>query len=300
MNIDLKSSLIYLARHGSHAYGLNTPESDLDTKGVLIPPVDYIHGLFVVEQVENSKDIPGNDSVVYEIRKFFRLAADCNPNIIEVLFCDDSDILISTKVGEKLRENRELFLSRKAKHTFSGYAFSQLKRIKAHKKWLLDPPKAKPCRSDFGLPEELKVINNEAFSSEVMTAAIVHEKQYAEALARWDQYQNWRNTRNPKRAELEAKFGFDCKNATHLIRLSRMCLEILSGKGVIVKRPDAEELLSIRKGAWTYDQVMEYAESSEKEAEKLYVTSTLPYKPDMGRLNKLCIELIEEHLMRGP
>ena len=50
-------------------------------------------------------------------------------------------------------ENKHLFLSKKAKFTFSGYANAQMKRINTHYRWLKNPPKAPPQRSDYGLPE---------------------------------------------------------------------------------------------------------------------------------------------------
>jgi predicted nucleotidyltransferase len=44
---------------------------------------------------------------------FVRLAADCNPNIIEILFVDDSDVLDINSWGEELREFKDNFISRK-------------------------------------------------------------------------------------------------------------------------------------------------------------------------------------------
>lgn len=79
------------------------------------------------------------------------------------------------------------------------------------------------------------------------------ERDYKRAKQEWDSYQRWLRERNPKRAELEEKFGFDTKNATHLFRLLRMCREILETGEVIVERPDAKELLEIRDGKMSYE-----------------------------------------------
>ncbi len=35
----LNDNTIYLTKHGSQAYGTNTPTSDLDVRGVCIPPI---------------------------------------------------------------------------------------------------------------------------------------------------------------------------------------------------------------------------------------------------------------------
>ena len=338
MNFDVDKHTILLVKHGSHAYGMNTPTSDLDVKGVCIEPKEFHFGfLHTFEQHERqaAKGHP-QDLVIYSLKKFAKLAADCNPNIIEVLHVDDSDVLKIDSFGERLRAMRDSFLSRKARWTFAGYAHSQLKRIKTHRKWLLEPPKAPPSRADFGLSEVSKVSKSElgAFDSlmggvrgercdecdpsfgcfdgtapcakkpasleveiprELMTL-FTREKQYQASKTHYDQYQHWKKTRNPTRAELETKFGLDTKHAAHLVRLMRMCKEIMTLGKVIVKRPDAEELLSIRAGAWTYDQIVEYAEKIEAECALLYESSVLPYKPDFVAIDAAIIAMTEEHL----
>jgi hypothetical protein len=125
------------------------------------------------------------------------------------------------------------------------------------------------------------------------------EREYTTRKREWDQYQNWKKTRNPARAALEEKFGYDTKHAYHLVRLIRMCREILTTGKVIVKRPDREELLAIRNGAWNYDQLIEFAEREELELNSLYTTSNiLPKVPDKDKIDKLCIELVEKSLSR--
>jgi hypothetical protein len=123
------------------------------------------------------------------------------------------------------------------------------------------------------------------------------ERQYAGAKREWDQYQEWKSNRNKARSALEEKYGYDTKHAYHLVRLIRMCREILTTGKVLVKRPDREELLTIRNGAWSYEQLIEFAEREEKEINELYLTSTaLPKIPDKEKLDELCIRLVEQSL----
>ena len=62
MNLNwLKDRLIYLTLHGSQAYGLATELSDVDVKGICIPPPEVENDLFQrFEQAENHPDIEKN------------------------------------------------------------------------------------------------------------------------------------------------------------------------------------------------------------------------------------------------
>jgi len=299
----VKHCTIFEFLGGSHAYGLNTETSDEDIRGICIPPEKYWLGLTRFDQADKFQN---EDKVIYNIKKFVELAADCNPNIIEFLYCDESSIIKSSPWYERLREHRDWFLSSKARFTFSGYAFAQLKRIKSHKKWLMDPPKEKPLREDFGLPKGRKVgpemlgaadtltEDGYEFSREIMSI-FTKEKQYQAEKKKWDSYQNWLQNRNLKRMNLEAEYGYDTKHAMHLVRLMSMAVEILRDGQVIVKRPDRDFLLGIRNGDWTYDRLIEWCEKQEELMDDLYKTTSLQKKPQMKNIEQLLISIIRDY-----
>jgi predicted nucleotidyltransferase len=299
---------IYLTKHGSQAYGTALPDSDTDLKGVCIPPRAYYLG-FVRRFEQAESHAP--DIVIYELRKFMALAADCNPSIIEVMWTDRSEVVTCTPAGEILLAARHLFLSRKARHTFAGYAMAQLKRIQTHRRWLLSPPAAPPTRAAHGLPERSPIPRDQLMAAESelrrqegpllgyddnFLLLLERERRYRAELQEWEQFQTWHKTRNPRRAALEAKFGYDTKHGMHLVRLLRMCREILDGRGVIVRRPDAAELLAIRAGAWPYDQLLAWAEEQDRALDELEGRSPLPHAPDREALDALCIDLVERAL----
>lgn len=332
-----------LCTAGSHAYGTNTPTSDEDFRGIVVAPNEFRLGFSTVFEEYHSNKV---DLVLFEMRKFFKLAADCNPNIIELLFTDRSDMLHVSLAGEILIANRDLFLSKKARHTFAGYALGQLKRINTHHRWLSNPPTVEPTRAGHGLPEMTLIPKDQLGAAETAikkkmeswelavdglseadkinltnrvasylaelqiskdfeweTAArnigyddnflelLRRERAYRTAKNEWDSYQNWCKSRNAARAELERQHGYDTKHAMHLVRLLRMCEEILSGQGVIVKRPDAKELLEIRNGSWSYDKIIAWADEQDKKMNALYETSTLPRSSDVNRLEQLCVDI---------
>ncbi len=177
---------------------------------------------FSVGTVRNPKD----DEELQELRKFLKLAANCNPNIIEFLYIDDDAktkdgiplITDITPVWRRIRENRNMFLSKKAKFTFSGYAIAQLKKIKAHRGYLLNP-KGKPSRKDYDLPEETQIPANhqnallsipDEYASAEWKDIVIREKRYRQALNDYRAYKKWEDERNEKRKLLEAKCGYDC------------------------------------------------------------------------------------------
>ena len=95
-------------------------------------------------------------------------------------------------------------------------------------------------------------------------------------------------------AEMEDRFGYDLKHAMHCIRLQRTCIEILEGKGVLVKRPDAEELVSIRNGAWSYDRWMQEVRKLEDQANELVKVTKLPKTSNYKRANFICQAVVEK------
>jgi hypothetical protein len=69
-----------------------------------------------------------------KIRKFFRLAAACNPTVVEVLFTDPQDHVTVSAEGRLLLDRRSDFLSRLAGDSFGKYGLAQLHRIKTSRR----------------------------------------------------------------------------------------------------------------------------------------------------------------------
>lgn len=157
--IEVEQRTIFIGLSGSHGYGLNRPESDYDYRGVFIAPKKYYLGFDSIEQKNDGWDeagifpfLDGNtDTVIYELKKVIQLLAAANPNILELLWLNEYPVL--TQVGQYLIKHRQLFLSKKVKHTYSGYAFAQIKKMETHRKWLLNPPQKKPLPEDFGIED---------------------------------------------------------------------------------------------------------------------------------------------------
>jgi len=150
MNLEmLKSSgrIIFEYIAGSHSYNLNTPQSDQDIRGLFInPKSEYLGLLDPAEQVGDDK----HDTVYYSLKRFFDLAKTANPNILEFLWAPEELIKIKSGLYEKLLVYRDLFISKKAYHTFSGYAYAQIGKAKGQNKMVNHPELAiKPKKDDY-------------------------------------------------------------------------------------------------------------------------------------------------------
>ena len=107
---------------------------------------------------------------------------------------------------------------------------------------------------------------------------------------------NFKGYMGEKRKRLVMKHGYDTKNAAHLIRLLRMGIEFLRDGTVQVARPDAAELLGIKRGEWTLEQVKSEAEHLFAHAEEGYKRSSLPEKPDFEAVHRLALEVTRMEL----
>jgi predicted nucleotidyltransferase len=118
---------------GSKSFGLNTPTSDTDIKGVFYLPKDQFYGLQYIPQVSNET----NDEVYYEIGRFVELLLKNNPNILEILASPDDCILYKHPLMERLK--LEDFLSKLCKDSFAGYAMTQIKKARGLNKKIVNP-----------------------------------------------------------------------------------------------------------------------------------------------------------------
>lgn len=260
----LNTNIILLCLGGSHAYGTDHANSDVDIRGIATNSKSEI---LLGDDFEQVVDVD-TDTTVYSFNKIIKLLTSCNPNTIEMLGCKPDHYLYTSKIGNYLIENRRIFLSQLASYTFTGYATSQLRRMENKSARQADQPKQEHnilksienAQIDFkrrymNSDDNIKLYIDKARNSELAEEIYmdVNLKKYPlrdytgmvsemQAIVRTYEKDSMRN----RKAEIHDKLG---KHMAHLIRLLLMGTDILEKEEIITYRENDLDLLrSIIRG----------------------------------------------------
>jgi hypothetical protein len=298
-------------RHGSHLYGTNTPESDEDFVGIFMPPTDYVFGLKSVQEIDLSTVSKGADDrntaeaidrKLYEFRKFLRLCLDNNPNILEILFVNDENVVFTDKrIGNYLRKLRHQFPSKRCIPKFIGYSHSQKHKMiikRDHYSELLEGYKVMEVTEDKLTMGQLYDRMVDSFDHKNLfikkgTGMHIHigdicfepgvyvKKARRKLKKRIDKATN--------RSELILDHGFDTKFGSHLIRLLLEGKELLETGEIQFPLKDRELLLDIKTGKLDLKEVLELADQIENQIDELKEKSELRQTPNYDKVEEFCV-----------
>lgn len=317
---NLGNNIIILTLGGSHAYGTNNENSDLDIRGCALNNKMQILTNQNFEQFVNVE----TDTTIYAFNKLISLLSNVNPNTIEMLGNKPEHYLYVHPIGQELIDNAHLFLSKKATYSFGGYATAQLRRLENKSNRLVGQEQletyiyntilhvAENFEEKYGIPAGQiklyidKAVNPDMITEIFMDANLKHYpiRDYAEM---WSELKNivksYKNigSRNNKAIEHD-KLG---KHMMHLIRLYLMCLDILENEKIVTYREAEHNLLmDIRNGKYLdnekqptpefYEMVNDY----EKRVEYAKNNTSLPDKPDYNKINEF-VASVNERVVKG-
>lgn len=304
----LKDNIILLGLGGSYAYGTNTENSDLDIRGVATHNSEDILTRKGFEQVVNE----ATDTTIYSLEKIVNLLSNCNPNTIEILGLEPWQYLYVGYIGQELIKNKDMFLSKRAVHSFGGYASAQLRRLsnkavrtveqeQREKHILASIENARYSYPDkyFNYPEDsIKLYIDKAIQEDYDTEIFmdINLKHYPlrDYKSMWSEMQNIVKDyskigrRNSKAIEHD-KLG---KHMMHLIRLYLMCFDILEdGKIITYRKKEHDFLMDIRNGKYLDDnkqptkEFYDIVDEMENKLNYLKDHSPLPDNPDYEGIN---------------
>jgi uncharacterized protein len=279
-----KKNLLMKCLAGSRLYGTSKETSDYDWRGVCYAPVETLLGMTAFQQYERHGE---EDTTIWTLNRFFSLCTDNNPNMMDILCAPPEKWAFWKPEWMRVYAQRRLFLSQNIRFRFCGYAFSQLDRINRHYRWLTNPPEKAPTLEEFGgfLESSEKGGQKKVFKTKE------NEDAYAKAAKHWAEYQTWLKERNPARAELEKKYGYDTKHGSHLVRLMLQAETILrtGDYDPVLQGANKEMVLSVLHGGWKYEKLIVWAAETEKYV--MEMPTCLPHDPNRKAIEELLIEL---------
>jgi hypothetical protein len=333
---------------GSRAYGLETPESDTDTRGVFILPQDLFFGFSYIEQVNSDR----NDHVYYELGKYLKLLAKNNPSSIELLFAPEDSVIFLHPLMDRIKP--ESIMSRLCRESFAGYALNQVKRARGLNKKIFNPvstelPLPIDCchviQADKTIPAKQWLSENNMVAERCGLTALPHVRdgyalfyagdcehgqarfnglfrsdqgksqdvclssipkgmqprawlvfnkdEFSRRLKEFHEYRNWEQSRNQERYQgtLDHGGGYDAKNLMHTFRLLRMAKEIADTGRPQIRRPDRNELLAIKAGRFTYEDLMAKAAVELESIDESFAASKIQDEPDVGQIERWAVEI---------
>lgn len=317
---NLGKNVIIITLGGSHAYGTDNENSDLDIRGCALNSKMQILTNENFEQFVNEE----TDTTIYAFNKLVSLLSSVNPNTIEMLGNKPEHYFYVHPIGQELIDNAHLFLSKRASYSFGGYATAQLRRLENKSNRLVGQEQlenyiyntlqhvSENFEEKYGIPAGQislyidKAVNPDMETEIFMDANLKHYpvRDYTEM---WAELKNviksYKNigARNNKAIE-HNKLG---KHMMHLIRLYMMCLDILENEKIVTYREAEHDLLmDIRNGKFLDDdkqpipEFYEMVNDYEKRLEYAKNNTSLPDKPDYKKINEF-VASVNERVVKG-
>ena len=320
-NEHLGKNIILLGLGGSHAYGMDKEGSDLDCRSIALNSKKEILLGKDFEQVEDKS----TDTVIYSLTKMVKLLSNVNPNCIELMGLKSEHYLYISPIGQELLNNKKIFLSKKAIHTFGGYANQMMYRANQRSSHAMHQAELENhilktlqhMQTDFigkytnvptdGIRLYIDDAVQKGYDTEIFMDINLTHYPLRDYASMWNELQNTvrqygkLGKRNSHALEHD-KMG---KHLTHLIRLDYMCLDILEKQEIITYREKEHDLLmDIRNGKYItednqirpefYDLVNELEKKLDYAAEN----TELPELPDYDAINEFVMS-VNERIIRG-
>lgn len=320
-NPHLGPNIILLGLGGSHAYGTNRPESDVDVRGCALNSKEEILTNANFEQFINE----ATDTTIYSFNKLIQLLSNCNPNTIELCGLRSEHYLYVSPIGQELLNNRSLFLSKRAAHSFGGYATQQLRRLDNKAARLIGQAQREQHILNsinnaaetfkeryFEFPEDaIKLYLDDAvqedFNKEIFMDIKLTHYPLRDYKAMWSEMSNIVKdyAKVGKRNKNAIEHNKISKHMCHLIRLYLMGLDILERGEIITYREKEHDLLMdiinekyLDDNKQPIPEFFEMVDYYENRFSYAKANSALPENPDYNKINEFMIS-VNERIVKG-
>jgi len=300
--------VIYLSVTGSKLYGIDTPTSDTDYRGIFISSkedvclkqdLDHWKSKSTKEK-NNSKDI---DLDLWSLHRFMHLLSSGDTNALDLLFSMQiSNPIIETKLSRKIYILREQWLHKTPK-AFTGYAIQQAtkyglkgKRYKELSNLLLILDSALTYETiieeaNYKYISIIKAPGPRGINTtkDIPYLSVLGKKfdltldrQYIieRLIILRDSYGN---------RTIEASKKENFKALSHATRVMDEITELLTDHHITFPLKNRNFIKQIKQGQIPVKNILSYLESSINKIDTLAIASTLPEKADQKAVNSLLL-----------
>jgi hypothetical protein len=313
-------------RAGSHLYGTNTAQSDIDLKSVQVPSardilLQRVKGVVVSSppKARGERNAPGDvDRETFSLQRYLGLLADGQPLAIEMLFAPDAVMTAPpAPLWREIQANAPRLVSRRA-HSFVGYCRQQASKFGARgaRVAAVRAMLAVLAGAEARLGSSAK-LERIAAELEPLAAggpdAIEHvalidipapgggQLRHLEVAGRKTPYtaslkiarellERLLAEYGKRSLEAERNEGVDWKALSHAVRVGREAVELLQTGRLTLPLPCAPHLLRIKLGQIPGEAVAEEIDRLLVAVKAAADASTLPETPDLTFIDELVAE----------
>lgn len=301
-------NVICITLHGSHLYGVNTENSDIDLKAVHVPTIkDLIMKTNTKPKLFKNKNL-NIELEVIPLDSFIRSAQKCDTNVIDMLYCPTDLVMMRSKLWCQIRHKSKHLISKKMEGLF-GYIKTQTKKY-SHKidryeemcsllitmdclsdnlklnqtflvKWIRDDCAFKYISFEEGTDHNYI---NICGKKHIVTREVGELKSWlSNEISHYGE-------RTLKGSESNG----DWKSLSHATRVLLQVKELLQTKNLVFPLKDKGLLLDVKIGKYTEKEVVDMIDDLFEEVNSIMLTSDIPENPSVDRMLDLAVEEIIE------
>jgi len=310
-------------KFGSHLYGLNTPSSDMDYKGIFIPDLDDLllarikhNDNHSTSSVKNTAD--DVDTEWISLHKFIHDAVNGQTYAFDMLHAPDNMIVesdVHTKwIWEELQMNREKFYSKNI-HAFTGYCKQQatkyglrgtrIKECKMFLNWLdTFDPDSKLSENDYSTypkgkyikfipwqnieqkhPDQQRIDTFQVCEKQFQVSVVVG---YAKMIIL-----TYMSNYGERAKKAEANNGVDWKAVSHAFRVIGEAKQIALENTITFPLDDRDFILDVKLGKYTMEELSPMLDKRLDDVEAYFINSNLPERPDKQFWDKWLLKTLK-------
>lgn len=316
-------------KFGSHLYGTNTENSDLDFKGIYLPTAEeIILGKIrktiatsrpkAVNERNNKNDV---DIEIVSLDRFMTLLLQGQTMALDMLFAPDTSLTFATDEGRSLMSqiylHRTKILNRNvnafvgyarqqaAKYGVKGFRVAAMREILEYLDGINDRMKLGDLISNVAIPKNeftsiVHIPGKESIPEPHLEVCNRKVPYHATVKYAKQVYQRIFDEYGQRALKAEKNEGVDWKALSHAVRVNAEAVELLKTGNITFPRPERELLLKIKLGQMDYTDVAEIITAGLEELQDAQAVSFLPDKPDQEWAERFIYDVYSSIVREAP